>query len=198
MKKIKLLSIIKIVSSALFILFSIPVLAEYVLTDEQYNAILKQLEQDQKLINNNNIIWGELRKSKPKITYEIVEDQVVIQSIEIPVYNSKPLIYEIKFKVDQKVEPDKYFPFILLLCGMVETTALADFKFGVQLFSLAPIQIIVLRNIGFNVLVGMKSSGVSISYGLPKPLKNTSVHIYTGFSYATTKEVFGVGVSLSF
>lgn len=198
MKKIKLLSIIRIVGSALFILFSTQVFAEYVLTDEQYNAIIKQLEQDQKLINNNNIIWSELRKSKPKITYEIIEDQVVIQSIEIPIYKSKPIVYEVKFKVDQKIEPTTYFPFTLLLCGMVETVALADFKFGVQLFSLYPLQIIVLRNIGLNVLVGIKSSGISISYGLPKPLRNTSIHIYTGLSYTTTKEVFGMGVSLNF
>ena len=81
---------------------------------------------------------------------------------------------------------------------MLETAAIADFKLGIQLFSLAPLQIVVLQNIGFNVLVGIKSLGVSVSYGLPKPLKNTSIHVYTGFSYTAVKEVFGVGISLNF
>ncbi len=198
MKKISLLSKLKILSSFLLLFCTIPVFAEYILTDKQYEAILCQLEKDQKLININNIIWSELRKSKPKITYEIIEDQIVIQSIEIPVYNSKPIIYEVKFKVDLKKDSLKYFPFTFHLCGMLETAAIADFKLGIQLFSLAPLQIVVLQNIGFNVLVGIKSLGVSVSYGLPKPLKNTSIHVYTGFSYTAVKEVFGVGISLNF
>ena len=198
MKKIKILPILRLLSSILLLFFSIPVFAEYVLTDTQYQSILKQLEKDQTLINNNNIIWSELKKSKPKITYEVIDDQLVIQTIEIPVYKSKPIMYEVKFKVEPKKDPLKYFPFTIHLCGMVETTSLADFKIGVQLFCLSPLQVLILSNLGFNVLVGIKSVGVSISYGLPKPLKNTYVHIYTGLSYTAIKEVFGVGVSLNF
>jgi hypothetical protein len=191
---------LKLLSSFLILLLIIPVssFASYTLTDEQYDAIIKQLEKDQKIIRSNDIIWDELKKSKPKITYEIVEDQVVIQSIEIPIKNSKPLIYQIKFKIDQKQDVLKYFPFTIQLCGMLETEALADFKIGLRLFSFAPLQLPFLQNIGFSVLVGIKSTGVSINYGLPKPLKNTAIHIYTGFSYTKTKEVFGVGVSLNF
>jgi len=189
---------IKILNSFLLFFFIVPIYADYILTDKQYEAVLEQLKRDQQIIKNNNIRWDKLKKSKPKITYEIIDDQVVIQSIEIPVYNTKPIVYKVKFKVEPEKDPLKYFPLTLQLCGILETIAITDFKVGLQLFSLAPIKIIVLRNLGINILAGIKSSGISISYRLPKPLKNTSIHIYTGFSYTEVREVFGVGISLNF
>lgn len=189
---------LKFLSSFLLLSFIVPIYANYVLTDKQYEAVLKQLKRDQRIINNNNIRWNKLRKNKPKVGYKVVEGKVVIQNIEIPVYNSKPLIYKVEFVVEPERYPIKYFPLTFLLCGMLEMRSTTDFKLGIQIFSFSPLRLPVLRNIGFNILVGIKSFGCSVSYRLPKPLKNTAIHAYTGFSYAAAKEVFGVGISLNF
>lgn len=193
----------KVVSSVTFVMLSFPVFANVVLTDDEYSALLQRLKADKKLLATENIRWEELKKSQPKITYEVVDDQVVIQTIEIPIYNSKPLIYEVKFVVEKK-ENLKWVPWTFQLCGLIETNysvgekfnIYPDIKLGVRFFSTAPAGIKFL-NLGFNALVGIRSAGLSLSYSLPKPLKNTSLHFFLGVSY-TAKVAYGFGISLNF
>ena len=133
----------------------------------------------------------------------IIDDKVVIQTVEIPIYKSKPLIYEIKFVVENKISA-KWVPWTFQLMGTVETTykvgdafdVYPDFKIGVRFFSTLPVNIKFL-NIGFNIFIGIKSSGGSISYSLPKPLKNTSIHMYFGVTYKAEFS-YGLGLGLNF
>ena len=193
----------RLLSSLIFLLLGIPLYANVVLTDSEYDALLQRLKSDKYLLNIENIRWEELKKSKPKITYEIIDDTVVIQTIEIPIYNSKPLIYEVKFIVEKK-ENLKWVPWTFQLCGTVETNysignkfnVYPDVKLGVRFFSTAPAGIKFLT-IGFNVFIGIRSAGLSMSYSLPKPLKNTSIHVYVGVAY-TAKVAYGLGISLNF
>lgn len=193
----------RLLSSLIFLLLGIPLYANVVLTDSEYEALLQRLKSDKYLLGIENIRWEELKKSKPKITYEVIDDTVVIQTIEIPIYNSKPLIYEVKFVVEKK-ENLKWVPWTFQLCGMVETNysvgtkfnVYPDVKLGVRFFSTAPAGIKFLT-LGFNIFVGIRSAGLSLSYSLPKPLKNTSIHFYVGAAY-TAKVAYGLGISLNF
>jgi len=216
MKKLRKI-ILRLLSSLIFILLGIPLFANVVLTDSEYDALLQRLKNDKILLANENIIWEELKKSKPKITYEIINDNVVIQTVEIPIYKNKPIIYEVKFLIEKK-EDLKWVPWTFQLCGMAETTftnkdkskydilpylkvgdkfnIYPDFKIGVRFFSTLPLGIKYFA-FGFNVFVGIKSSGFSLSYSLPKPLKNTSIHLYIGIDY-TAKLAYGIGISLNF
>jgi len=199
MKKI----IKRVLISFIFLCVSFPIFADVVLTDSEYAALLKRLKSDKVLLAMENIRWKKLAKSKPKITYEILDDKVVIQTVEIPIHNSKPLIYEVKFVVEKK-KPAKWVPWTFQLMGIVETTykmgdtfdVYPDFKIGVRFFSTLPSGIKFL-NIGFNLFIGIRSSGGSISYSLPKPLKNTSIHVYFGVTYEA-KFSYGFGISLNF
>ena len=170
--------------------FVTSVRADIVLTNEEYNATVNRLKRDKEIINENNVRWKKLRESKPKINYEIIEGEVVIQSIEIPIYKTTSLQYEVQFKVKQKAE-DQFFPFTLHICAMLETTAKSDGKVGVQFFSLKPL---IKHSIGFNLLIGMRSAGVSLSYTFPKPFGNTSIHVFSGISYSL-QSTYGIGIS---
>ena len=200
--------ITKLLSSLCIVLLAIPLFAEVTLSDEEYEAIIKRLKRDKEIINNDNIRWRRLKKSKPKIKYEIVNGQVVIQEIEIPIYKAKPLIYEIKFKVEMPENKISWVPLTLFLCGMIESNSVQgeefgvapDVKVGLQFFSLRPLgekYKVKKLNLGLNALIGIKSSGLSVSYSLPKPFSNTSIHLYVGFSYKI-KTAYGLGVSLNF
>jgi len=197
--------------STILILIGIPALAEVVLTDAEYKIILQRLKSDKYIIDVNNKRWGELKKTKPKIEYNIQKDYSVIQNIEIPIYASDPLKYEVKFQVDIDSQKASFFPMTFFLFGTLESTysfsneeklkVYPDAKIGVQLFSLKPL----MRNfnIGLNVVTGIRSAGISISYTLPKYLKNTSIHAYLGINYASVidggpKKAYGLGISLNF
>ena len=103
-----------------------------------------------------------------------------------------------------KKENLKWVPWTFQLCGTVETNysignkfnVYPDVKLGVRFFSTAPAGIKFLT-IGFNVFIGIRSAGLSMSYSLPKPLKNTSIHVYVGVAY-TAKVAYGLGISLNF
>jgi len=166
--------------------------SEVVLTNEEAHAIYDRLEKDKNIIIENQKKWESLRKEKPNITYTTKDDNVVYQTITIPVKNDNPLKYETMFDVR---ESQSYIPFTLKLVGIVETQAITDFKFGIEFFSLSPLKI----PIGLNALVGIKSSGISLSYNLQKVFKNTGIHVYTGFAYTPRiTPSYGLGISLNF
>ena len=201
---------VQLLNSIILILIVLPLCAEIILTDKEYKAILKRLKEDRKIIYNDDKRWKELKKSKPKINYTIEDEQITIQDIEIPVYKAKPLKYEVKFKVVTPEEESRWFPWTFMFCGTLETTyhRLADTKFtvypdiklGVQFFSLKRLGLKFKTphlNLGFNLNVGIRSSGLSLSYTIPKLLKNTSIHVYVGVSYKA-KVAYGLGISLNF
>lgn len=167
------------------------------LTEEEYNKVIARLEQDKRIISTDEIRWHRLKTSEPKITYNIEEDQVIIQTVEIPIYNASPLIYQVKFTVKINEVTPVYFPWTLMLCGMLETASLTDFKLGVTVLSFEPIKYKVITNMRLNALIGIKSAGASVSYYLPKPFKNTAMHLYVGSTY-TLKATYGIGISLNF
>ena len=205
-----------IVYCIFFLFINIPLVADVTLSDTEYKALVQRLKNDKIIINTNNKRWEELKTTKPKATYEVLDDYNVKQKIEIPVYSSDPLKYELTFNVDIHKEKLKFFPFSPFLCGTLESTYkktdtlmsklklgetttpefYPDVKIGVQIFSAKPL--LSFLNFSFNAMVGMKSSGVSISYTLPKFMKNTSVHGYMGLNYKTTKTAYGIGISLFF
>lgn len=185
-----------LISSIIFI--SSIAFSETTLTDQQYEVVLQQLKRDRVIINENNIRWHSLRTSKPEVEYTVGDDnKVIVQKITIPISGTTPLVYQMKFEVTPPVKPTSFIPLKFFLCGMLETTTLADAKLGLQVFSLSPLKWSYVSNISANVLVGVRSFGTSVSYTLPKPMHNTSIHVYSGFSYQF-KKVFGVGVSLNF
>jgi len=193
------------------IFIGIPAVADVVLTDAEYKALVQRLKNDREIINITNQRWNDLKTSKPKIDYEIQEDSVVIQRVEIPVRATNPLKYEVKFKIELSKQKPKFFPWTFFLCGTVESTyklkngetfkVYPDVKLGVQFFSLKPLM--ENLNLGFNVMVGIQSIGGSISYTIPKVLKNTSVHLYFGLNYKSVaakdpRMAYGLGISLNF
>jgi len=175
------------------LLLPIYLFADVVLTDDTYQKMLLRLKKDKQIIETEQFRWNKLKTAKPTINYKIENKKVVIQTIEIPVHKSKPLIYEVTFEVDSPTETAKLFPLQLFLAGTVETSGV-DAKLGVQLVN---IEKITTFPIGFNLLIGGRSLGGSVSYKLPKPLDNTAVHIYIGETYSLSTS-FGIGVSLNF
>jgi len=188
-KKLSLISFI-------FFCFIQNVFSAFYLTDEEYKKVITRLEKDKKIISDNQKKWDTLRKTDPKIIYDVKDDGVVEQSITIPVLNDEPLEYNIKFKIEKK-DTDKIFPMTLFLCGMMETKNLVDCKVGMQIFNFSCLNISALERLRFNVLCGVRSGGISLSYNLSKPFKNTNIHLYSGTAY-TLDVVFGVGISLDF
>ncbi len=206
----------KIVLCVFFIFISIPLFADVTLSDSEYKSLVQRLKNDKIIINTNNKRWKELRTTKPKATYEVLDNYNVKQKLEIPVFSSDPIKYEIIFNVDIHKEKLKFFPFAPFLCGTLESTYrktdtlmgklklseattpefYPDVKIGVQIFSAKPL--LSFLNFSFNAMVGMQSSGISVSYTLPKFMKNTSVHGYMGLNYKTTKTAYGIGISLFF
>ena len=188
----------------------LPLCANIILTDKEYEVLLKRLKKDKEIIYNNDKRWKELRKSKPKILYTVKDAQVTIQSIEIPVHKTTPLKYEVEFKIVAPEEEPKWFPWTFFLCATLETTytkqnnekfsVYPDGKLGFQFFSLKRLGLKFKTpnfNVGFNFNAGIRSAGLSVSYTLPKFLKNTSFHVYVGMSYKVCV-AYGFGISLNF
>jgi len=193
--KYQILKILIVVSS--ICIFACTVYADVILTDKQYELLIKRLKQDKAIININHIRWNSLKKSKPTITYTVKDGQIVIQSIKIPIYKATPIIYKVKFKIEPSSEQKTYIPISLHLCGMIETRSKVDAKIGIRLLALNPLKIKYFNNINFNILIGIQSSGISIGYTMPKPFKNTTLHLYSGYSYKLQR-VYGFGISLNF
>jgi len=183
------------INSIILILILLPIyiLADTTLSDDTYNKMLLRLKKDKQIIETEQLRWAKLKTVKPVINYKIEDKKIVIQTIEIPVHKSKPLIYEVQFEVDSPTETAKLFPLQVFLAGTVETSGV-DAKVGIQLVN---IKKITFLPIGFNLMVGGRSLGGSISYKLPKPLDNTAIHAYFGETYSLSKS-FGIGVSLNF
>jgi hypothetical protein len=169
------------------------------LTDQEYSAVIAQLEKDQKNFVADQKRWDMLRTTIPNVTYKVVDGNIVVQSIVIPIDGDTPLTYESQFRIIEEQSITSFFPFTFRLVGMMETSSLVDIKLGVTIFSLAPIAKKYISNFDFNALVGIQSSGISIAYRLPAPFRNTAIHAYYGIAYDTTlTSVVGIGVSLNF
>lgn len=168
-------------------------------SDKEAERIIERLEKDKRIIKWQKNRWDNLINTIPKIKYEIVDDVVIIQTIEFPVKDDKPLVYEVKMRIIQKAGPRKLFPFTFSLCGMFESAAVnkVDAKVGIQIINFSPINIKYLRNIGLHCLVGAQSTGLSISWKVSKYLRNTRIHLYNGLTY-DLKKSYGIGISLNF
>ena len=189
----------QIINSIIIFCFLItPCLSNVVLTDEEFNSVITQLEQNKKLIKENQDKWNLLRKAIPEIHYQIDND-MIIQKLTIPVEQDNPLEFTNKFTLVKVQKEITFFPFILRLVGGLESTNKADAKIGLKVFSLAPLSHNHIKNLGMNILGGIKSSAMSISYDLPQPFANTSIHIYYGFAYnANMNNIVGIGIGLNF
>ncbi len=176
--------------------------ANLVITDTEYDKIISQLKRDKSIIDENTIRWTKLKTTKPEITYDIEENGIVIQKISVPIYKSNPLTYDVKMKIDLNKPKEKFFPLNVLLCAMFEmipgkqvSVNSFDILLGLKIFHLAPLN--KYATIGFNVLIGIRSAGLSLSYTFPKPLGNTSLHGYVGINYSGVA-TYGIGLSLNF
>jgi len=190
------------VSLVLVLINSGTIYANLVITDAEYDTIIKQLKRDKSIIDENTVRWTRLKTTKPEITYDIEENGIVIQTIKIPIYKSDPLTYDVKMKIDLNKPKEKFFPLNVLLCAMFEmipgqkvSVNSFDILVGLKIFHLAPLH--KYATIGFNVLIGIRSAGISLSYTFPKPLGNTSIHGYVGINYSGLA-TYGVGISLNF
>jgi hypothetical protein len=190
-----------------FILLSIPSFAsDITLSQDETDKLIKQLEADKKTIQMYLNREEKLRKEEPVIYYEFKKGGEVKQKIMIPVENDNPLEYTVNFKVNA-YENEGWFPMYLWLGGFAVNTTLkdakiqdyADCKFGIKLLSLAPLDKDFIRNLGFNVSIGLRSAGFSLSYKLFKPFEHTNIHLFYGYAYSTPlQKTFGIGVSLNF
>ena len=126
-------------TSIILILVALPLFAQVLLTDEEYGHILQRIEDDQKIIDENNKRWQKLKKSEPKIDYKVKDGKLVIQNIEIPVHEAKPLKYEVEFEVLLTEEEPKWFPFKFFLCGMLETNYQGDDDENLRSYHVRPL-----------------------------------------------------------
>ena len=176
-------------------------------TEKEVDNIIEQFKKDkseiQKYIKRNE----KLRKEKPKIEYEFLDNNKVKQHITIEVYQDNPLQYEIEFTINPKEKEEGWFPMKLWLGAFLinsdfkenNFTDLVDAKIGIKLISLSPLNMTFIRNIGFNAAIGIKSTGGTISYNFGKPFNNTNLHLFYGIEYSTpVKNSFGIGCSLNF
>lgn len=171
-------------------------------TEKEADSIKKQLDDDRKVIKWQAKRWKELVNAKPKIKYETTDKKVIIQEIEFPVKNDTPLTYKVTFEVNTFLGNSTYFPLKINLGVIVESGAekfrYVDPKIGLQIFGLEPLKTKFIRNLGFHVLVGVQSTGFSVSWGwMKRPIENLRIHIYTGITYEA-KESFGGGITLNF
>ena len=171
-------------------------------TKEEAEAINLQLDKDTKIIKWQAKRWKDLVNTKPKIKYKTTDKKVVIQQIEFPVKNDKPLIYNVKFEVNTLSDKLTYFPLRINLGVMIESGAekfrYVDPKLGLQIFGLEPLTTPFIRGLGFHALIGVQSAGISISWGwMKRPIENLRIHFYTGITYEA-KESFGGGITLNF
>lgn len=170
-------------------------------SEKEVKKIDERLEKDKKLINWYSNRWQNIINTIPTITYEIKDGKVIIQTVEFPIKNDKPLKYKIESTITiKKKEELSYFPLRFELCGIIESGAknYIDAKIGLEFFSLSPLRIFILERFSCNFMVGVQSLGMTLSYQISKKyLKNTRIHFYTGFAY-TVKPSFGGGISLFF
>jgi len=175
------------------------IVGEVILTEKEAEELYERLDKDEHIIKWQAKRWNGLVNTNPKITYKIVDGNVIIQTVEFPIKNDKPLIYEVKMKITQKDEPRMLFPFTLSLCGILESGVMSrvDAKLGVQLFNFPSVGLRYFKSLGIHCLIGAQSSGVSLSWRVTDYLKNTRIHLYSGMTYEMKKS-FGIGVSLNF
>ena len=121
--------------SFILLLLPICVLADVTLTDETYAQVVNRLKKDKAIIVTEQTRWDKLSTTVPVINYKIEDKKVIIKTIELPIYNAKPLIYQVSFEVDTAVPQDKLFPFQLFLAGAYEPTGV-DAKVGMQFINL--------------------------------------------------------------
>ena len=184
--------ILKKILLLLLLLLPICVLADVTLTDETYAQVVNRLKKDKAIIVTEQTRWDKLSTTVPVINYKVENKKVIIQTIEIPVYDAKPLIYQVSFEVDTVSQSNQVLPFQVFLAGAYEPGGV-DAKIGMQLIN---IQKFCNHPIGFNAMIGVRSADISISYTLPKPFGNAMVHTYIGKTY-TLGTTFGVAVSLN-
>lgn len=193
---------LKLLSSLFTFLFILPIgfaSGDVVLEDDEYVAIVARLIKDKSIIEQNVAKWEALRKATPTVKYTVVEGGLIIQSVLVPILNDTPLEYKNSFEVTDYEIKKKFFPFTFQLIGAFETKHQVDAKLGIKFLSLAPLSMSFIQQIGFNLLIGIKSANCSISYNMPKPFPNTAIHVFYGWSYnAELAPVFGLGVSLNF
>lgn len=169
------------------------------LTKEQQEQLINRLERDKQLLIQDKNRWEKIRKETPKIEWEVKDNYFILQKMQIEVYNDTPLIYETEWKIDLDKKEDSFFPMTLRFAGTIESSMTTDFKIGLKVISLSPLKSEMINNLGLNVLVGLKSSGLSISYDMGKPFSNVAFHLYSGFKYSLSNpSVFGIGISVNF
>lgn len=184
----------------IFIPIIIPTLVfgDVTLTNEEFDLILTQFEKDKKIISECQSRWDKIRTSVPEVEYQ-VENRLIIQKITIPVENENPLEFKTTFALKEVGKEKKFIPFRLKLVGGVETLNDADVKIGVEFFSLEPLRYEHIKDLSLNFLLGIQSSAISVSYRLPHPFSNTTIHVYTGIRYDTElSHIVGLGVGLDF
>jgi len=187
-------------SLVLLFLLIVPcyLLADVVLSDEEYDETIAQMENAKKALEGSQKRWDGLRKAVPEIQYR-VEGNLIIQNIIVPVEKDTPIEFQNRFKLTRVDKKPTFFPFVLRLVGGIELVNKADAKFGIKFFGLDPLKHENLRPIGLNLLIGIKSSGLSMSYDLPHPFSNTAIHVYYGTCYNEEfSKTLGLGVSLNF
>ena len=200
MKNLKRLKNFSTFLCCIFFLFSIQQIAvsTVVLSDAELATVLDHLEKSKAIIEENQKKWNSVRKATPEITYDI-QDNLIIQSIVIPIENDEPLKFENRFKVTRIIKKESLVPLTIRFIGGIETSNALDVKIGIKFLSAAPVPYKKLRPFGLNLLIGIKSSGLSVSYDLPDPFKNTSIHIYYGIDYSTIgQKIIGLGMGLNF
>jgi len=197
----------------LFIVFTLstPALSYIVLTEKEHKAVIDRMKKNKKIIEEHDKRWEELKKSKPNIIYTKNKGEKVVQKIEIPVYNAKPIVYENIFKVLIADKDMNYFCLKPFLGGFMEIPpkeqlytdkmdpySMMDIKLGLKFLTMEPLNIPVIRGLGLNVLVGVRSAGGSLSYTFPKYVTNTSLHFYFGMNYKEQTRTLGFGIGLYF
>jgi hypothetical protein len=176
------------------------------LTQDQYNKIIDRLKEDKELLQKNDAKWDKLRKQAPSIEYKVDNVQVVIEKITIPVDKDTPLEYVSNFKVILKNQTEGFFPLRFRLYGGIDLSqgtngsAVAyqpDAKFAVKIFGLKPLPLSIVQDFGVNAMIGIHGFGFSLSYDLPKPIANTAVHAFYGYTYKMV-QIYGFGISVNF
>lgn len=188
----------------LLLMFSISAFSGNVtITQEKYKQIVDRLTKDKEIMQKNDDKWDVLRKEIPEIDYKVSDEGIVVEKIIIPVKDDNPLEYMNEFKIISKRNDEGFIPLRLRLLGMMQVHPAIgeevepDVKLAIKLFGLKPLKIPILQNLGLNVSAGFRGMGASLSYDLPKPLINTSIHAFYGISYKW-KDIIGIGVSLNF
>lgn len=172
--------------------------SQIMLTKEQQEQLINRLEKDKQIILQDKARWEKIRKETPKIEWELKDDYFILQKMEVPVYKDNPLIYETKWKIDLSKKEEGLFPLTLRLAGTIESSLDTDFKLGLKVIGFKSFNMQLLQPFGVNVFLGIKSSGLSISYDFGKPFSNVAIHLYSGFQYKISDpQVFGLGVSVN-